>query len=81
MIRCMVGNHLIPRYPCPIHQTHKRDKAVARAVIARDGRCWKCGSTENLEAGHIIPKAQGGGDTMSNMRAECFALNRTGRCK
>ena len=80
MIRCLVGNHLVARYPCPIHRPDRRNKQIARQVIARDGRCWKCGATENLEAGHIVAKADGGQDTMANMRAECFSLNRTGRC-
>jgi 5-methylcytosine-specific restriction endonuclease McrA len=81
MIRCMVGNHLIPRYPCPVHRTDKRNKQVSKAVIARDQRCWSCGTTQNLEAAHIIAKAQGGSDSLTNLRAECFARNRTGRCK
>lgn len=80
-LRCLVGNHLIPRYPCPVHRTDKRSTVLARAVIARDGKCWRCGTTRNLEAAHIVPKALGGADTMANMRAECWALNRTGRCE
>lgn len=79
-IRCAIGNHLVPRYPCPIHKPHRRDKQVALAVIARDKRCWKCGTTERLEAGHIVAKADGGADSLANMRAECWNLNRTGRC-
>ena len=81
MIRCLSCNALVPRYPCPRCRTDKRNKNLALAVIRRDGRCWSCDTTENLEAAHIIPKAQGGGDTMDNLRTECFARNRTGRCK
>ena len=83
MIRCIYpgGSHLVPRLPCPTHRHDRRDKQLALAVIARDKRCWSCGTTERLEAAHIIAKADGGDDTMQNCRAECFARNRTGRCK
>lgn len=81
MLRCLIGNHLIVRYPCPIHRPDKRNYSLARAVIARDQRCWYCGATTGLEAAHIIPKAQGGPDTLANMRTECRARNRTGQCK
>jgi len=81
MIRCTACHQVIPRYPCQRCRTDKRDPRIARAVIARDGRCWACGTTENLEGGHIVAKAHGGPDTMANMRAECRARNRTGRCK
>ncbi len=83
VIRCTYegANHLIRAFPCPIHRGDKRDKKLALAVIRRDKVCWRCGTTENLEAGHIIPKERGGADTMSNMRAECRALNRKGVCK
>jgi 5-methylcytosine-specific restriction endonuclease McrA len=81
MIRCLVGNHLVPRYPCSVHRTDRRDKRVAKAVIARDGKCWRCGATQNLDSAHIIPKARGGPDTMQNQRAECSSYNRGGRCQ
>jgi 5-methylcytosine-specific restriction endonuclease McrA len=81
VIRCSRCLQLVPRYPCQLCRTDRRDKKVAKAVITRDGRCWKCGTTENLEAGHITPKALGGSDALSNQRAECRSLNRTGRCK
>lgn len=39
----------------------------ARAVKERDGnRCQRCGSPEGVEAHHIRPLAQGGGDTLDN---------------
>ena len=83
MIRCFYpgGSHLVDRSPCAIHKQGTRNKQLALAVIARDKRCWSCGTTERLEAAHIIAKAAGGEDTMANLRAECFARNRTGRCK
>jgi 5-methylcytosine-specific restriction endonuclease McrA len=80
MIRCSYCHVLRVRLPCPCGG-NKRDPRIAKAVIARDGRCWACGTTENLEGGHIVAKAHGGPDTMANMRAECRARNRTGRCK
>jgi hypothetical protein len=83
MIRCSRCLQLVPRYPCQQCRTDRRDKQVAKAVIARDGRCWKCGTTQNLEAGHMsgYEKAKTGQDDPRFMRAECRSLNRTGRCK
>jgi 5-methylcytosine-specific restriction endonuclease McrA len=81
MIRCLSCNTLVPRYPCQRCRTDKRNKQVAKAVIARDGKCWRCGATQNLDSAHIIPKAHGGPDTMQNQRAECASYNRGGRCQ
>ena len=81
MIRCGICNTLVPRYPCQRCRPDKRNTTIARAVIARDKRCWSCGTTSNLEAAHIIAKRDGGADTMSNLRAECRARNRTGVCR
>ena len=83
MIRCLVGNHLVARYPCPIHRPDRRNKQIARQVIARDGCCVHCGTTQNLEAGHKrgYDKRITGIDSLATMETQCFAYNRTGRCR
>jgi hypothetical protein len=52
--------------------------AVRRAVWVRDqGKCVSCGSRERLEYDHIIPVAQGGGNTERNIELLCEKCNRT----
>lgn len=46
-------------------------KATRDAIIRRDGRCLRCGSTKNLEADHIVPVSKGGAHTVSNGRTLC----------
>ena len=83
MIRCTSCHQVIPRYPCQRCRTDKRDPRIAKAVIARDKRCVYCGTTERLEAGHKrgYDKAITARDSLDTMEAQCFAYNRTGRCK
>ena len=51
--------------------------AVRREVWRRDeGKCVKCGSRKNLEYDHIIPVAEGGGNTARNIELLCEACNR-----
>jgi 5-methylcytosine-specific restriction endonuclease McrA len=77
---CVYCARLVMRLPCPCGG-HKRNKQIAKQVIARDGKCWRCGATTNLDSAHIIPKVHGGPDTMQNQRAECASYNRGGRCQ
>jgi hypothetical protein len=59
-----------PRDPIPT--------AVKVFVWRRDqGRCIKCGSTENLEFDHIIPQVKGGSNTERNIQLLCLACNRS----
>ena len=52
-------------------------KRLRAQVIARDGgQCVKCGSTEQLEADHIQPRATGGQHTPDNLRTLCRRCNR-----
>lgn len=37
-------------------QEEQLDKLWAKLIRDRDGRCWKCGSTEKLHANHIISR-------------------------
>jgi 5-methylcytosine-specific restriction endonuclease McrA len=61
------------------HRAHERQRrpsgvrhAWARDVKRRDGCCVLCGSTDRLEADHIIPLAWGGSPySLSNGRALC----------
>lgn len=53
-------------------------EAVRIAVWRRDqGRCVKCGSRERLEYDHIIPVAEGGGDSVRNIELLCEQCNRS----
>lgn len=49
-------------------------KTRARA-LRRDRHCVTCGSTENLEADHIIPVEHGGQDTLDNLVIRCQACH------
>ena len=45
-------------------------------VLKRDGfKCKACGSTELLEADHIIPLDKGGKDTAENLQTLCHYCN------
>ena len=51
---------------------------VRVAVWRRDqGTCVKCGSRERLEYDHIIPVAEGGGDSVRNIELLCEKCNRS----
>lgn len=52
-------------------------EAIRQAVFARDGyRCVKCGSEEDLQAGHLVPYAAGGQFVLENLQTECGSCNR-----
>lgn len=36
----------------------KRSWAAARAKVEAEGHCRACGSTQNLEAAHIVPRSR-----------------------
>lgn len=49
-------------------------KRWAAAVKCRDGyRCVICGSTDRIEAHHIVPVARGGALTLANGQTLCHA--------
>lgn len=56
----------------------KRVSARVRPIVfARDSyRCRACGSTEHLEADHIIPISKGGGNELDNLQTLCRPCNR-----
>lgn len=85
MIRCLDCPALIPGRkprcgPCDIKRRGTRNERTAfrAAVLARDGeRCVLCGSTDRVEAGHIVSIANGGAALdVSNGQSECFRCNR-----
>jgi hypothetical protein len=51
--------------------------STRRVVYHRDGgRCRRCGSTEDLEFDHIVPRAKGGSDSANNLELLCLSCNR-----
>jgi len=51
---------------------------VRRAVWRRDqGKCARCGSRGRIEYDHIIPVAEGGGNTARNIELLCQRCNRS----
>jgi 5-methylcytosine-specific restriction endonuclease McrA len=51
---------------------HQRLRALA---ITQQPWCSECGSTDNLEADHIVPLNRGGANVLSNYRVLCKAHN------
>lgn len=84
---CLGCGTLIPsqRSRCPQCQPAKAKtaargygsqwQATAKRVIARHPWCVQCGSTANLTADHIIPRARGGSDHESNLQVLCRPCN------
>lgn len=49
---------------------------LRRTVFERDGwQCVYCGSSDNLEADHIVPLSKGGRSTLDNLSAACKSCN------
>lgn len=61
------------------HRERDRDEWLLlwRRIIARDGkRCWYCKRRQfTLTLDHVVPKARGGSDHLSNLRAACVECN------
>jgi hypothetical protein len=63
-----IAYHLNPRF-IPQH--------VKIAVATRDGgRCVHCGTTEDLQFGHVYPYSYGGSNTTDNIQLECATCNK-----
>jgi 5-methylcytosine-specific restriction endonuclease McrA len=50
--------------------------AVKAQVLEGDGRCVRCGSTEDLEVDHVVPASRGGETTADNLRVVCRECHR-----
>lgn len=48
---------------------------LSRNAIAQHPYCSRCRSTEDLTADHIVPKAQGGRNVLSNVEVLCRSCN------
>ena len=65
----------------PARKGHKLPEKTRNEVLERDNfRCQarcspKCSVTTELQIGHIVPWAQGGSDSLSNLRVECKSCN------
>jgi hypothetical protein len=49
---------------------------IREQVLERDGRCVRCGATQELEVDHIRPVALGGKTTPENLRTLCRECHR-----
>jgi len=69
---------------CPAHRgTGARGstwqwRRVREVVLARDRACVLCGSTQDLEVHHLVPKWQGGTDSLDNLEARCHLHHERG---
>ena len=50
-------------------------RKISRQVVARDRACVRCGGTHYLNAHHVIPRAQGGPDTLENLVTLCASCH------
>ena len=51
----------------------RRWRKLRKFCLNRDGgRCTRCGSTQKLEAHHVVPISAGGADVPSNVRILCL---------
>lgn len=50
-------------------------RALRRLIISLQPYCSFCGATEQLEADHIVPLAQGGTTTQENLQVLCKPCN------
>jgi 5-methylcytosine-specific restriction endonuclease McrA len=69
----------LPRAPPKISK-RTRDLLWRSTFNSLDGHCYVCQNTigfDKFEAGHIIARANGGNDTLSNLRPICSACNRS----
>jgi 5-methylcytosine-specific restriction endonuclease McrA len=44
-----------------------RDR-MRRALLVRGAVCWLCGGANPTQLDHVVPRREGGGDELSNLR-------------
>lgn len=52
-------------------------RRLSRAAIRRDGECAVCMGTYRLTANHIIPRREGGPDSLPNLMTMCGPCHST----
>jgi hypothetical protein len=48
---------------------------IRETVLARDGRCVRCGGHDDLTVDHIFPRCMGGTNALPNLRILCRSCN------
>ena len=77
VITTVLSEWKIERHPVfRTSQDEERGEIPRALVLRRDGyRCVICGSTDRLEADHILPWSALGADDLSNLRTLCHTCN------
>jgi hypothetical protein len=62
----------VPDYPWNGRSDEADYRNLRDEVLERDGhRCTHCGTNENLDVHHIVPRHNGGKDTLENLTTLC----------
>lgn len=69
--------HKPRRYRPPGALSERMWRKLREEVLARDGyACTSCGTAEDLEAHHIVPRSEGGPDVIENLTTLCGDCHR-----
>lgn len=75
-LRCWHETRREIQYPIPLHHRDMFRRPHKRALLERaGGKCEQCGSTEQLEFDHVIPRHMGGKGTLENGQVLCRACH------
>lgn len=53
----------------------KNAEAIEYSALLANDPCSYCGARENITIDHIVPVAEGGGNTADNLTAACYSCN------